>query len=125
MIDVNKIKKIGLIGATTNKSKFGYKILKDLISKGYEVLPVTPNYEEIDGIKTFKDVSELPDVNVLNFVVPPKIGLEVTKKAYNLGFKKFWYQPGAESNEIKEYLESLNDPEVDYLFYKCIMVETR
>ncbi|AEX84710.1 putative CoA-binding protein [Marinitoga piezophila KA3] len=124
MIDISKIKKIALIGATTNKSKFGYKILKDLVKKGYEVLPVTPNYDEIEGIKTYKSVNELPEVDVLNFVVPPKIGLEITKEAYKNGFKKFWYQPGAESQEIKEFLDSLNDPEVDYLFYKCIMVET-
>ncbi|MBM7559126.1 putative CoA-binding protein [Marinitoga litoralis] len=122
MIDVKNIKKIGLVGATTNKSKFGYKILKDLVSKGYDVYPVTPNYEEIEGIKTYKSVKDLPEVDVLNFVVPPAIGLKITKEAYENGFRKFWYQPGAESQEIKEYLESL--PDVDYLFHKCIMVET-
>lgn len=124
MFDVSKIKKIGLVGATTNKSKFGYKILKDLVAKGYEVYPITPNYDEIEGIKTYKSVKNLPEVDILNFVVPPKIGLNVTKEAYENGFKKFWYQPGAESEEIKEYLESIKDPEVEYLFYKCIMVET-
>ncbi|NUU98627.1 MULTISPECIES: CoA-binding protein [unclassified Marinitoga] len=124
MFDMKKIRKVALIGATTNKSKYGYKILKDLISKGYEVLPVTPNYEQIEGIKTYKSVKDLPNVDILNFVVPPKIGLEITKEAYKHGFKKFWYQPGAESEEIKKYLESLNDSEVEYLFYKCIMVET-
>ncbi|KAF2956401.1 CoA-binding protein [Marinitoga sp. 38H-ov] len=121
-MDVKKIKRIGLVGATTNKSKFGYKILKDLVSKGYDVYPVTPNYEEIDGIKTYKSVTDLPEVDVLNFVVPPSIGLKITKEAYENGFRKFWYQPGAESEEIKEYLESL--PDAEYLFHKCIMVET-
>ncbi|PLV60166.1 CoA-binding protein [Thermotoga sp. KOL6] len=122
-MDPKNFKKIALVGATVNPRKYGNIILKDLISKGYEVLPVNPKYEEIEGLKVYKSVEKLPkDVDVIVFVVPPNVALEETKKAYKSGFRKFWYQPGAFSSDIKEFLSNLKD--VEYSTEKCIMVAT-
>lgn len=121
-MDVKNFKKIALVGATPNPTKYGNIILRDLKAKGFEVLPVNPNYDEIEGLKCYKSVKELPkDVEVIVFVVPPKVGLQVAKEAIDAGFRKLWFQPGAESEEIKELLEREN---VEYSFIKCIMVET-
>ena len=122
-MDPKKFKRIALVGATVNPRKYGNVILKDLVSKGFEVLPVNPKYDEIEGLKVYKNVEELPrDIDVIVFVVPPEVALEETKKAYNAGFRRFWYQPGAFSEEIKGFLDSLKD--VEYSAEKCIMVET-
>lgn len=123
-MDITNIKKIAIIGATKNRDKFGNIILRDLLSKGFSIFPVSPSYDEIEGIKVYKSVEELPkDVELLVFVVPPHIGIEELKKAYNSGFRKFWFQPGAESSEIIDYSKTLTDAE--FSFIKCIMVETR
>ncbi|OOC43418.1 CoA-binding protein [Thermosipho sp. 1074] len=123
MVDLNKVKKIALVGATTNKEKFGYIILKDLISKGFEVIPVTPKYEEIEGIKVAKTIKELEeDVDLIVFVVPPKVGAVVTREVLERGFKNLWYQPGAYSSEIEEILKQSG---VEVVRERCIMVETR
>lgn len=122
-MDAKKFKKIALVGATPDPKKYGNIILKDLKTKGFEVIPVNPRYEQIDNLKCFKSVKELPeDVDVIVFVVPPKIGLQVAKDAINSGFRKLWFQPGAESKEIKDFLDS---EDVEYSFQRCIMVETR
>ena len=55
-------------------------------------------------------------------VVPPKIGLETIKAAVANGYDNFWLQPGAESEEIIEYLEK---NQKNYLAYACVMVESR
>lgn len=121
-MNVKEFKKIALVGASKNPAKYGNIILKDLLSKGFEVLPVNPNYDEIEGVKCYKSIKELPrDVDVIVFVVPPKVGLQVAKEAVEAGFKKLWFQPGAESEEIREFLEKVG---VEYSFEKCIMVET-
>lgn len=121
---VNNIKKVAVIGATKNRDKFGNIILRDLLSKGFIVFPVSPSYDEIEGLRVYKSVEELPkDVELLVFVIPPHIGIEELKKAYALGFRKFWFQPGAESQEIIEYSRTLKDAE--FSFIKCIMIETR
>ncbi|KPU62750.1 CoA-binding protein [Thermococcus sp. EP1] len=121
-MNVKEFKKIALVGATPNPTKYGNIILRDLLGKGFEVLPVNPKYEEIENVKCYKTVRDLPkDVDVIVFVVPPKIGLQIAKDAVEAGFRKLWFQPGAESEEIKKFLEDQN---VEYSFKKCIMVET-
>lgn len=123
-INPKEFKKIAIIGATTNPNKFGNIVLKDLRKKGFEVYPVSPNYDEIDGLKVYKNVDELPkDVELLVFIVPPKIAIEELKKAYQSGFRRFWFQPGAESPELIEYSKTLSDAQ--FSFINCIMVETR
>ncbi|MCD6551555.1 CoA-binding protein, partial [Thermotoga sp.] len=85
-MDPKKFKKVALVGATINPKKYGNVILKDLVSKGFEVLPVNPKYEQIEGFRAYRSVDELPaDVDVIVFVVPPGVALEETKKAYRTG----------------------------------------
>ena len=122
MIDLLKDKNnsIALIGASTNKEKFGHKILVDLDNKGHVVIPINNKETEIEGKKVFKNVNEISDCpSIINFVVPPHIGFEITKDLVESGYDNFWYQPGAESDEISEYLDSKNK---NYIDDKCIMV---
>lgn len=122
MIELLKDKNnsIALIGASTNKNKFGYKILIDLVSKDYDIIPVNNKEVEIEGRKVFKTVLEISDCpSIINFVVPPSIGFKITKDLVEKGYDNFWYQPGAESAEISEYLDS---NEKNYIDDKCIMV---
>ncbi|ABR30621.1 CoA-binding protein [Thermosipho melanesiensis] len=122
-MNLENLKRIALVGATTNKEKYGYIILKDLTGKGFDVIPITPKYEEIEGIKTVKSVGELDkNIDLIVFVVPPKVGLSVTKEAIENGFRTLWYQPGAYSSEIDTFLK---EKRIDAVHDKCIMVETR
>ncbi|WP_371682085.1 MULTISPECIES: CoA-binding protein [Oceanotoga] len=123
-MSLKDIKNIAIIGASNNSEKYGNKIVKNLKQKGFNIYPVNPNEEIIENIKNYKNIDELPEeVQLIVFVVPAKIGLDITKKAYENGFKKFWYQPGAESIELERYLETLND--IEYNFEYCIMVESK
>ena len=116
----DKTNSIALIGASTNKEKFGYKILIDLDSKGHVVIPINKREAEIEGKKVFKTVNERTDCpSISNFVGPPHIGLAITRDLVESGYDNFWYQPGAESDEISEYLDSKNK---NYIDDKCIMV---
>lgn len=125
MIDClkNKNNLIALIGASNDKNKYGNKILLDLISKGHNVVPINPKENIIAGLKSYSNVSELIEKpSIINFVVPPNVGFELTKDLVESDFDNFWYQPGAESEEISSYLESNSKNFIDD---KCIMVVTR
>ena len=119
----NKNNVIALIGASNNKNKYGNKILLDLISKGHKVVPINPKEKIIEGLKTCKNVSEMSEKpSIINFVVPPEVGLKITKDLVGDGYNNYWYQPGAESQKISNYLKSKNRNFIDD---KCIMVVTR
>ena len=42
---------IALVGASNDKEKYGNKIYRDLRSKGYNVTPINPKEEKIEGDK--------------------------------------------------------------------------
>ncbi|WP_114296981.1 CoA-binding protein [Anaerobacterium chartisolvens] len=90
-----------VVGATENTDKFGYKIYKRLKLKGYRVYPVSPNYNEIDGDRCYKDLSSLPEMpEVIDMVVSPAKGIAVIDEAASLGIKNIWLQPGTYNNEL-------------------------
>ncbi len=115
-------KRIAVIGASRNREKYGNKIVRDLLTKGYEVYPVNVNADDIEGLKCVKSLEELPkNVELLVFVIPPDQGLQEVQKAVELGFNRFWFQPGAGSKDIENFLKSRD---IQYTMGKCIMVET-
>ena len=119
----NKNNLIAIVGASNDPKKYGNKILLDLISKGHNVAPINNKEDYIAGIKSYESVLYLNDVpSIINFVVPPKTGFKITKELVENDFDNFWYQPGAESQDISSYLKSLNKNFIDD---KCIMVETK
>ncbi len=121
-MDLNGVKKIAIIGASEDRGKYGNKIVRDLLSKGFEVYPVNPRSQVIEGVRCYRDIEELPrDVELIVFVVPPDVGIQVADKAIKLGFKRLWFQPGAGSKQIEDLVKNNG---VEYSIGRCIMVET-
>tara|TARA_B100000282_G_C31729185_1_gene490050 strand:- start:2011 stop:2391 length:381 start_codon:yes stop_codon:yes gene_type:complete len=119
----NKNNLIALVGASNDPKKYGNKILLDLVSKGYSVAPINNKEKMISSNKSYKNVLDLEITpSIINFVVPPKVGFEITKELVENNYDNFWYQPGAESKEISDFLTSKNKNFIDDL---CIMVEAK
>ena len=115
---------IALVGASNDKEKYGNKIYRDLRSKGYNVTPINPKEEKIEGDKAYVSIEQmekLPDI--ANFVVPPSIAIKIAQNIVDLGVKYLWFQPGSESSELENWLK--NTDGIKYLINACIMVETR
>jgi len=72
---------VALIGASANSHKGGFSILKNLVT-GFKgcIYPVNPRYEEIEGLKCFRSVSEVPDPVDLAIIFVPA---EATLAAVN------------------------------------------
>jgi uncharacterized protein len=114
---------VAVVGATDDPSKYGSVIYRDLKQKGFEVYPVNPNRDTVDGDPAYRNLESLPvDPTIVNIVVPPQATLAVLKKAEELGHKNVWVQPGAESPEVMAYL---TERDFNYLANSCIMVQSR
>lgn len=113
-----------LVGATTNQDKYGFRVLKDLANAGFNIVGVNPHYQEIEGIKIYPSLKEIPQKqDVIIFVVPPEVGLKVLDEVAELGINKVWFQPGAESELIRQRIKELKMNGV--ADGSCIMVTRR
>lgn len=113
-------KKFAVIGATDNVEKYGNRIFKNLLKRGYEVYPVNPNLKEIDGVKCYPKLSDVPvKVDVVDFVVPPAVTEATLKDCKKLGLDNIWLQPGSESDVAIAFCRQ-NDLKVVY--GTCVML---
>lgn len=97
-----------VVGANLDPEKFGNKIYHKLKSRGYEVYPINPVYDSIDGDKCYKDLTSLPVVpDVIDMVVSPKRGKAFIDEAAKLGIKYIWLQPGTHDDEIMKQINEL------------------
>lgn len=91
-------KAFGVAGASSNRDKYGNKVLRCYQLNNRRVVPINPRAEVIEGIPCVADVAGLPDeVTSLSVITPPKITEEVVAAAIAHGIKNIWMQPGAES----------------------------
>lgn len=105
-MELLKLKTWAVVGATNNKEKYGNMIYNKLKNKGYEVYPVNPRYDEVEGDKCYDDLKSLPVIpDVVEMVVAPRFGINTVKEAAKLGIKNIWLQPGTVSDEILKFCE--------------------
>lgn len=102
-------KKFAVVGATDNPEKYGHQILVNLRKRDYEVYPVNPRLKEIEGVKCFATLTDLPvKVDVVDFVVPPSATEAILKECVALGLSRIWLQPGSESEAAISYCKDNN-----------------
>ena len=118
------MKNWAVVGATDKKDKFGYKIYKRLKEYDYNVYPVNPSLDQIDGDKCYPNLNSIDaKIEVVDMVVNSSIGLEVMKDVKNKGIEYVWLQPGARSQKIREFAAKNNIKIIARSIYRELFVQ--
>jgi predicted CoA-binding protein len=87
-----------VVGASTDRAKYGNKVLRAYIQTGRSAYPINPKADEVENIKAFPDLRSLPEpVHGISVITPPPVTEKVVAEAAELGIRNIWMQPGAES----------------------------
>jgi predicted CoA-binding protein len=87
-----------VVGASRDRAKIGNRVLQAYMQAGRPVFPVNPTADEIEGVKTYRDLASLPTpVHGVSVITPPHVTESIVEQAAALGIKHIWLQPGAES----------------------------
>jgi predicted CoA-binding protein len=112
--------KLALVGMSSRKKKFGNAVYRELIANGYEVFPVHPTADSIDGQSCWPSLSTLPEpVGGVVVVVPPDAVGRVVREAFEAGIRRVWLQQGAESPEAIHYGADNN---ISLIYGECILM---
>jgi predicted CoA-binding protein len=88
-----------VVGASSNRAKYGNKVLRCYLQHGKTVYPVNPQDELIEGLPVQHSISDLPDeVDSISIITPPEVTEKIVAAAIQKGIKNIWMQPGAESD---------------------------
>jgi len=122
IIDFLKQKRFAVIGSFRNKEKFAYRILVDLMKRGFEVFPVNPRLNEVEGRVCYKTISDIPGgVDVANIVTPPSATEGILKECLQKSITRVWLQPGAESPAVIQFC---HDNDIKIIHSMCVMTES-
>ncbi len=101
-----------VLGSTDNPEKYAYKIKNALLDSGYTVYCVPKEVPKLDDVNV--------EIEVLDLVINPTLGIKFLKETS----KKIGgvvIQPGAESDEIIQFLEEKGIPYIE----ACVLVGMR
>lgn len=92
---------VAVIGASNDRRKFGNRAVRAYRQQGYTVVPVNPHEAEVEGLKAYASVMDIPGpVDMASFYVPPDVGAQVIDDVARKGIAEVWLNPGAESDEL-------------------------
>ena len=102
------MKTVAIIGASTDRSKFGNKAVRAFKQKGYQVFPINPKATEVEGLNAFSSISEIPlRPTMVSVYLPPPVLLKVLPEIAAKGCDELWLNPGTESPEVLAEAERL------------------
>jgi predicted CoA-binding protein len=94
-------KVVAVIGASNDRHKFGNRAVRAYREQGYTVVPVNPHEVEIEGLKAYASVLDVPGpIDMASFYVQPEVGLQVIADVARKGIVEVWLNPGADSDEL-------------------------
>jgi len=102
-------KVVAVVGASSNRSKFGNRAVRAFQQQGYTVVPINPHETEVEGLKAYPSVLDVPgSIDMASFYVPPDIGEQVIGDVARKGIAEVWLNPGADSDALVDKARRLD-----------------
>lgn len=92
---------VAVVGASSDRRKFGNKAVRAYLRQGYRVFPVNPHGGTIEGLAVYRSVLDIGEpVSMASLYVHPEVGLSLIDDIAAAGIKEVWLNPGAESDAL-------------------------
>ena len=101
-------KVVAVIGASNDRHKFGNRAVRAYRQQGYTVIPINPHEQEVEGLKTYASVLDVPGpIDMASFYVQPEVGEQVIAEVAQKGIPEVWLNPGCDTDELIARAEAL------------------
>ncbi|MEM3851633.1 MAG: CoA-binding protein [Methanomassiliicoccales archaeon] len=129
---LSKYRTVAVVGLSKDASKDSHQVAEYLKNKGYRIIPINPNAEEILGEKSYPSLASLPEniakqVEIVDIFRPSEAVPPVVEEAIHLRTKYgkpcvIWMQLGI-SNEAAA--QSAREAGMTVIQNRCMMIERR
>jgi uncharacterized protein len=94
-------KTVAVIGASSDRRKFGNRAVRAFVNEGYTVIPINPHESSVEGLRAYRSVLDVPGpIDMASFYVPPEVGETIIGEVAQKQIPEVWLNPGAESDEL-------------------------
>ena len=120
---LKSVKTIAMVGASADKTKFSYGVLRVLHETGYDMVPVNPNPKvtEIRGIPFYRSLKEIDrPVDMVEVFRPRQEFYSIAEEAIEIGAKVLWGQIGVYDDRAAKLAE---DAGLKVVMDRCPKIE--
>jgi len=118
---------IAVVGCSGTPSRTSHKIARYMQDRGYRIVPVNPNYDEILGVPCYPDLPSVPAdvaIDVVDIFRDPRHTADMVRTAVERAEQTgrrpvIWTQLGVSSTEAEEGAAAAGLP---YVRNRCIKV---
>ena len=112
---------IAVVGYSDKPHRTSYRIGRYLREAGYKVYPVNPSVAEIDGVRSYASLAEVPvPIDIVNVFRRSEFLAEVVEQAIDVGAKAVWAQLGVVDELAAKKAEEAG---LSVVMDRCIMVD--
>ena len=99
---------VAVIGASSDRRKFGNKAVRAFARCGYVVIPINLHERVIENLPAFRSVLDYDKaIDLVSLYLAPDIGLKVIEEVAKKGIREVWLNPGAHSPALVERVVAL------------------
>ena len=120
---LSSVKTIAMVGASSDKTKFSYGVLRVLHETGYEMIPVNPSPEvlEIRGLKVYESLEAVGrKIDMVEVFRNSKYLPDIAQAAVNIGAEVLWGQIGVFNKDAARIAE---DAGLKVVMDRCPKIE--
>ncbi len=121
--EILSLKKITVVGMSKHARKAAHFVPKYLSENNYEITPVNPNADEILGIKSYDEISQVDgEIEVVDVFRPSDQVLPIIIESIKKKPKVIWLQEGIHNEEAEELARKAG---IKVVFNRCMLAEHR
>ena len=120
---LSSVKTIAMVGASPDKTKFSYGVLRVLHETGYDIIPVNPRpgLQEIRGLKVYASLADIDrPVDMVDVFRRPEDLPDIAQQAIDIGARVLWGQIGVVNHEAARLAE---DAGLKVVMDRCPKIE--
>jgi predicted CoA-binding protein len=120
---LTSVKTIAMVGASPDKTKFSYGVLRVLHETGYDMIPINPRpgLDEIRGIKVYPSLASIGrPVDMVEVFRKPEDLYGIAEEAIAIGAKVLWGQIGVINHDAARLAE---DAGLKVVMNRCPKIE--
>lgn len=109
-------KSYAIIGASNEMLKYGYELVVTLNDAGYNIFPINPKYEEIEGVKCYPSLKELPEKPEVIIIALAPHNTERVIKEINNSIGIYWLPPNCYNGNTINFCK---ENKYDFVYNVC------